>query len=231
MRVVSLTLPLWPAMASSMYFYLFLSSLPLILSLLSTLVHGQGDVVFQSYAVHSRVGSKLYAVGGGFSQEVINATRSTTITTSSITVGDGQTIVLDLSVSWDAAKPAWKRLKNGPKQMDFTGTLNADGSKFITFRSGVSSYAMVYDVANDTWAPSGVTVVQPDRLGISAVTDPTTNKVYLPFGERMQIYDFNTDKMINISMATSPLSKTMYMEGVWWPKKQSILLFWRVYLP
>ncbi|KAF9356887.1 hypothetical protein BGX34_009711 [Mortierella sp. NVP85] len=152
------------------------------------------------------MGSKLYVVGGGFTSEGKNR---------SDILNDGQTLVLDLSVSWDAANPSWKRLKDGPKQMDFAGALSADGSKLVTFRSGANvSYAMIYDVATDTWSPSKVTVSELNRVGLSAVTDPTTNRVYLPFGTLMNIYDFNTD-----TMAIVP------SRGAWWSKRQSIVYF------
>jgi hypothetical protein len=163
------------------------------------------------------MGANLYVVGGSFIKEGKNR---------SDIPNDGQTLVLDLSVSWDAAKPAWKRLKDGPKQMDFAGALSADGSKFVTFRSGVNgSYAMIYDVATDTWSPSKVTVSEPTRVGLSAVTDPTTNRVYLPFGTRMNIYDFNNDTMSSLPALTSPLSYSMYFRGAWWSKRQSIVYF------
>ncbi|KAF9350053.1 hypothetical protein BGX34_001431 [Mortierella sp. NVP85] len=213
---------------------LFLLSLFLVLSFLFTPIHGQADIVtFVSDPAYARVGSKLYVVGGGFIREVIDDSRNHWFTSPQPLVGDGQTIVLDLSVPWDAATPAWKQLQKGPKQMDFTGTLNADGSKFVTFRSGINgTFAMLYDVATNTWSPSKVTVDNPNRNGIAGVLDPTTNKVYLPFGydnnlsgDQMYIYDFNTDSINKTSMAATALTNSLYFEGVWWSTKKSILFF------
>ncbi|KAK3822685.1 MAG: hypothetical protein J3Q66DRAFT_133702 [Benniella sp.] len=195
----------------------FLLSPLLTLSFLATLTHGQGAIVPPSAAAYDRMGAKLYVVGGGFIKEGTNRTD---------TPNDGQTLVLDLSVSWDAANPSWKRLKDGPKQMDFAAALSADGSKLVTFRSGANvGYAMIYDVATDTWSPSKATVSDPNRLGLSAVTDPTTNRVYLPFGPQMHIYDFNNDTMSTLRAFTSPLANSMYFRGAWWSKRQSIVYF------
>ncbi|KAK3814169.1 MAG: hypothetical protein J3Q66DRAFT_402745 [Benniella sp.] len=185
------------------FLYLFLT-FHFALLLLSTSSHGQSDndVEAVSDAAYTRVGSKLYVIGG-----VFNKTKKTTI--SNPTFGDGQAIVLDLSASWDTAKPTWKRLRSGPRQQNVTDTLSADGSRLITFRSGSgSSYAMLYDVANNTWSPSRITVTEPDLVGFSAVTDPTTNKVYLPFGSLMYIYDFKTDTMASIpsKVSLTPIS-------------------------
>ncbi|KAF9350054.1 hypothetical protein BGX34_001432 [Mortierella sp. NVP85] len=166
-------------------------SLLLTLSLLSITIHAQGKVGTVSSAAYARVGSKLYAVGG-----------RTNLGTPSL----GQTIVLDFSTSWDAASPAWNRLQNGPDQSDFTGALSANGSTFITLRSGGSSYARLYDIATGGWSASRITVSDTNRPGLTIVTDPTSNKAYIPFGGQMYIYDFASDTTANISMASSPLA-------------------------
>jgi len=188
----------------------FIPSLLLTLSLLSITVHAQGKVGTVSSTAYARVGSKLFAVGG-----------TTNIGTPSL----GQTIVLDFSTSWDAASPAWKRLQNGPDQSDFTGALSANGTTFITLRSGGSSYARLYDVASDGWSASKITLPDVRRTGLTIVTDPTTNKAYIPFGSQMYIYDFASDTTANISMATSPVANWMYFQGAWWSARKSILFF------
>ncbi|KAK3822695.1 MAG: hypothetical protein J3Q66DRAFT_133799 [Benniella sp.] len=186
----------------------FIPSLLLTLSLLSIAIHAQGKVGTVSSAAYARVGSKLYAVGGQ-------------IGTASL----GQTIVLDFSTSWDAASPAWKRLQNGPDQSDFTGALSANGSTFITLRSGGSSYARLYDVPTDGWSASKITLPDVNRPGLTIVTDPTSNRAYIPFGSQMYIYDFSSDTTKNISMATSPIATWMYFQGAWWSARKSILFF------
>ncbi|KAK3822694.1 MAG: hypothetical protein J3Q66DRAFT_397174 [Benniella sp.] len=188
----------------------FIPSLLLTLSLLSITIHAQGKVGTVSSTAYARVGSKLYAVGG-----------TTNIGTPSL----GQTIVLDFSTSWDAASPAWKRLQNGPDQSDFTGALSANGSTFITLRSGGSSYARLYDVPTDGWSASRITLPDINRPGLTIVTDPTSNKAYIPFGSQMYIYDFASDTTKNISMASSPLTDCMYFQGAWWSARKSILFF------
>ncbi|KAF9924443.1 hypothetical protein BGZ65_008332, partial [Modicella reniformis] len=181
----------------------------------------------------ARVGSKLYVVGGGFAREVMDKSRNYFFTSPEFIPGDGQFIVLDLSVPWDQSTPAWKRLQNGPKQMDFTAALTGDGSKLVTFNSGANqSFAMLYDVANNVWSPSKVNVSNPNRAGISGVTDPSTNRVYLPIGydnsdkgAQMFIYHFDNDTMTQLPMTSSPLSRSLYFDAIWWSKKKSILYF------
>lgn len=213
--------------------YLLISSLLLALSLLSTPAHAQNAVTAVSAAAYARVASKLYVVGGGFIREVMDQNKRHWFTSPQGAVGDGQTMVLDLSVPWNAAAPAWKRLLNGPKQMSFPAVLSADGNKLITFRSGTNqSFIMSYNVASNTWSSSNVSVPNPDREGVSAVTDPATNKVYIPVGyenndnmDQMYIYDINNDSMSKTAMTSSALTKSLYFSGAWWSKKQSILYF------
>ncbi|KAF9090167.1 hypothetical protein BGX27_002323 [Mortierella sp. AM989] len=184
-----------------------------------------------SSPAYARFGTKLYVIGGGQSREVKN--RGAFFTEPQFLIGDGQLIVLDLSIPWDAATPAWMRLEDGPKQMNFPGALSADGSKIITFRCGVNqSFAMLYDVATDNWSSSKIIVPVPDRGGIFAVSDPTTNSVFLPGGydnnanlDQLYIYHFDNDTISQIPMISSPLRSSLYFNGVWWAQKKSILYF------
>ncbi|KAK3822682.1 MAG: hypothetical protein J3Q66DRAFT_424086 [Benniella sp.] len=208
------------------------SFLFLIFSLLSTSTHGKDvvlsgtmyniDIVPVTGAVYGRIGSKFYVVGGGSTQSREDKTISAT----------DQIIVLDLSASWDAANPPWRRLMNGPMLMNFTGAFSADGSKLITFSSVVNmGSASLYDFDKSIWSSSKVAVPDPNFRDLSAVTDPTTDDVYLPFGDLLYAYNFKTDNMTSISMSTSPLTKSMYCKGVWWRKKRSILYFGGYTLP
>ncbi|KAK3822698.1 MAG: hypothetical protein J3Q66DRAFT_424101 [Benniella sp.] len=184
----------------------FIPSLLLTLSLLSITIHAQGKVGTVSWPAYARVGSKLYAVGGKIG-----------------TASPGQTIVLDFSTSWDTASPAWKRLQNGPDQSDLTGALSANGSTFIAVKSRGSSYARLYNVAADEWSVSKITL--PDANGVTIVTDPTSNKAYIPTGRQMYIYDFSSDTTTTISIASSPLADCMYFQGAWWSARKSMLFF------
>ncbi|KAK3822697.1 MAG: hypothetical protein J3Q66DRAFT_424096 [Benniella sp.] len=184
----------------------FIPSLLLTLSILSIAIHAQGNVRTVSSAAYARVRSELYAVGGY-------------IGTASL----GQTIVLDFSTSWDAASPAWKRLQDGSDQPVFTGALSTNGSTFIALRSGGSSYARLYDVPTGEWSSSRTNL--PDANGVTIVTDPTSNKAYIPFGSQMYIYDFTSDTTTTISMASSPIAGWKNFQGAWWSSKQSILFF------
>ncbi|KAG0327527.1 hypothetical protein BG004_002755, partial [Podila humilis] len=190
------------------------------------------SVVVVSNAAFTRVGTKLYVVGGGLTREIPR--KHFHYSGPDTTVGDGQLTVLDLSAPFDNLTPPWKRLQNGPKQINLGAALNADGTKIATFHSGPpgSSFGMLYDVATNTWTNSTALVPQPDREGIPAVLDPETNKVYLATGyeadgkgDQMYIYNFSDDKMLKIPMTESPLINMVYFAGAWNSAKKSVMYF------
>ncbi|KAK3822696.1 MAG: hypothetical protein J3Q66DRAFT_437170 [Benniella sp.] len=186
----------------------FIPSLLLTLSLLSITIHAQDKIRIVASAAYARAGSKLYVVGG-----------TPYIGAPSL----GQTIVLNFSTTWDAASPAWTQLQNGPDRSNFTGALSANGSTFITLRGGGTGYARLYDVATDRWSASKI--ILPEGPGLTSVTDPTSNKAYIPIGGQMYIYDFASDTTSSTSMVTSPIANWMYFQGAWWSTRNSILFF------
>jgi len=223
-----------PAVANSdMIAFFFLFCL-LELAIFSVPAHGQSTTVVTTVSspAYARSGSKLYVVGGGYEREV-KTSSSFFYNSPTFVVGDGQFIVLDLSVSWKGSAPAWKKLKNGPIQYGFPGAISADGNKMVTFHSSdnnSSSFAMLYDVQTDTWSPSKVQVPLANRTGVGAVLNPLDGQVYLPsgyentLGDQMYIYNFDTDTMSKKPMS-GPLTDALYYNGVWNSKTQTMLFF------
>lgn len=113
--------------------------------------------------------------------------------------------------------------------------MNANGTKAIAFRVGVNasdSFASIYDVATNTWKPSTIVVPKRDQDGIEAVLDPRTNRVYMAGGfagdnklDKMYVYHWDTDLLMESPMVLSPLTQTLYYKAVWWTKKNCILYF------
>ncbi|GJJ77409.1 hypothetical protein EMPS_09768 [Entomortierella parvispora] len=180
----------------------------------------------------ARFGSKLYVVGGGYEREV-KTPSSYFYNSPTFIMGDGQFIVLDLSVSWKGSAPAWRKLQSGPKQYGFPGAMSADGNKMVTFHSSddpSAPFAMVYDVPTDTWTPSKVQVPLGNRTGVGAVLNPLNNQVYLPsgyedtLGDQLYMYNFATDTMNKTSMAGA-LTGALYYSGVWNSNTKTMLFF------
>ncbi|KAG0351688.1 hypothetical protein BG005_008819 [Podila minutissima] len=190
-----------------------------------------GQVTVVSSAAYTRFGTKLYAVGGGFTREIPK--KYGHLSGGETAVGDGQFIVLDLSVPWDGANPPWKKLANGPKQYNLPAAFNNDGTKLAAFHGPANSpFGMVYDVASGTWSNSTVVVPKPDREGIPGITDPEKNIMYLATGyeangkdDAMYMYNFSNDKMEMISMNGAPIMGRAYFAGAWNAKTKSIMYF------
>ncbi|KAG0014196.1 hypothetical protein BGZ81_000594 [Podila clonocystis] len=197
------------------------------------MVQVAGQVTVVSNAAYSRFGTKLYAVGGGFTREIPR--KYGPLSGGETAVGDGQFIVLDLSIPWDGANPPWKKLANGPKQYNLPAAFNKDGTKFAAFHVSTAAngpFGMVYDVAAGTWSNSTAPVPKPDREGIPGITDPETNIMYLATGyeadgkgDAMYMYKFTDDKMDMISMNGAPIMGRAYFAGAWNAKTKSIMYF------
>lgn len=213
-----------------------LSTLLLLGSLLLTApVYGQDAVTVVSAAAYARYGTKLYVAGGGYGREVKAKRGGFNTDNEFIANPEGQFMVLDLSVPWDISAPAWKRLANGPTQGTFSAAFSTDGKTLATFRSEAnitasSHFIWLYHVDNDTWSQSNVSVPDPGKPGRYAVTDPTTNTVYLPGGFEkgdsfpMLIYSFDKDSTTQPPLPGRLVDVSHY-KAVWWAQKQSILYF------
>ncbi|KAG0217179.1 hypothetical protein B0O80DRAFT_428730 [Mortierella sp. GBAus27b] len=222
-------------MTGSVLLLAVLSSL-LTLTFLSTLAHGQGasGVSAVSQAAYGRSGSKFYVLGGGIVREVMDRNIKPFYTSPQSIMGNGQFLVLDVSTAWDGSSPAWSKLATGPVQMGFSMGISKNSSKIVAFHAGKASnesFAQIYDVPSNTWKASSVTVPNPTRPGLMAVTDPNTDKVYIAGGyetdnnlDQMYIYDMATDQMGKVAM-TSQMTSVNYYAAGWWSKKNSILYF------
>ncbi|KAG0086505.1 hypothetical protein BGZ93_011466, partial [Podila epicladia] len=196
------------------------------------MVQVAGQVTVVSNAAYTRFGTKLYAVGGGFTREIPK--KNGHLSAGETTVGDGQLIVLDLSVPWDGANPPWKKLANGPKQYNLPAAFNKDGTKLAAFHVSAtnSPFGMIYDVAAGTWSNSTVVVPKPDREGIPGITYPEQNKMYLATGyeadgkgDAMYTYNFENDKMEMFSMNGAFIMNLAYFAGAWNAKTKSMMYF------
>ncbi|KAF9961964.1 hypothetical protein BGZ72_000587 [Mortierella alpina] len=212
-----------------------LSTLLLGLLLLSTPAYGQDAVTVVSQAAYARYGTKLYVVGGGYGRELVSKRTMFNTDSEFIVSTEGQFMVLDLSIPWDVSAPAWKRLADGPRQGMFPAAFSADGKTLATFRSesnvtASSHFIWLYHVDNDTWTQSNVSVPDPGKSGRYAVTDPSTNSVYLPGGFEkensfpMFIYSFDKDSTTQPPLPGRLVDVSHY-KAVWWAQKQSILYF------
>ncbi|CAO3566530.1 unnamed protein product [Mortierella alpina] len=172
-----------------------------------------------SGAAFARAGSKLYISGGAV---LDNQTYSSY---------QNQLLALDLSVAWDADKPALNVLQQGPSQVLFSAAFSSDKHTMATFHSGGAHFCWLYNTTSNDWSYSSIKVPNPSLQGAFAVTDPTTNLVYLAGGyeaktlDQMLVYRFDTDLTNTYALSPSSFVNTLYYRGVWWPQTKSILYF------
>ncbi|KAF9957094.1 hypothetical protein BGZ70_009626 [Mortierella alpina] len=198
------------ATAAASYAFAILSAIWL------TSTHAQIPV---SGAAFARAGSKLYISGGAV---LDNQTYSSY---------QNQFLALDLSVAWDADKPALNVLQQGPSQALFSAAFSSDKRTMATFHSGGAHFCWLYNTTSNGWSYSDIKVPNPSLQGVFAVTDPTTNLVYLAGGyetktlDQMLVYRFDTDSTNTYTLPLSSFVNTLYYRGVWWPQTKSILYF------
>ncbi|KAK3805911.1 MAG: hypothetical protein J3Q66DRAFT_359961 [Benniella sp.] len=134
-----------------------------------------------------REGRGLYISGGYNATGIVN-----------------QTFMIDLSVSWNTGRPAYKSLPLGPLSNWFASALTADGREWFVYVNGAGN---VFDFQSNKWDhvfDNGSSKVE----GYGAATDPETGKIYIPFawmGSSMMVVDlkngFTTDN-INTTLPT-----------------------------
>ncbi|KAF9365793.1 hypothetical protein BGX34_008253 [Mortierella sp. NVP85] len=168
----------------------------LLLSSLHLYTHAQyqPELTFESGSAF-REGRGLYISGGYNATGIVN-----------------QTFMIDLSVSWNTGRPAYKSLPLGPLSNWFASALTADGRKWFVYVNGAGD---VFDFQSNKWdhiLDNGSSKVE----GYGAATDPETGKIYIPFAwmrSSMMVVDitngFDTDNI------TTPLP-TQIMYAVTW---------------
>ncbi|KAG0253764.1 hypothetical protein DFQ27_007236 [Actinomortierella ambigua] len=146
---------------------------------------------------------------------------------------------LDLSVPWKSTSPAWHRLANGPNGAHIPGAFSQDEKTMVVFQSfapsvSTSALAWFYSVDQDRWVTDdSIQVPVPDRQGITAITVPASNLVYLPRGyltddvQSMGVYDFGRKTLgsIPIEDPSNAFYGRAYHSGVWSQHLQAIVFF------
>ncbi|KAI7815975.1 hypothetical protein BC939DRAFT_72862 [Gamsiella multidivaricata] len=170
-----------------------------------------------SGAAYARTATKLYVSGGNNSRKICP-----------------QFYSLDLAIPWSSSQPAWTVLADGPTQQLFPAVFSADQQTMITFHSGsTSAFAMRYSVAKNTWSRSSIEPIYGVYQGVGAVTDPSTNLVYLAAGytgprNTMTVYSIEADMISTLDPLPDPLlifQARAYYGNVWSKKRSSILFF------
>ncbi|KAF9537619.1 hypothetical protein EC957_007866 [Mortierella hygrophila] len=147
-----------------------------------------------------------------------------------------QFFFLDLAKSWTSSAPAWTLVTpastglTNPQQVNFPGTSSSDQKKLYFF--GISGPNSVYQFNLDTaqWSPANASFLEPTRKGSGAVTDPSTNLVYMAGGysgtNLMNIWNPSTGQISNMSLPNPPaFPYRAYYANVYCQTRQSILYF------
>ncbi|KAG0367464.1 hypothetical protein BC939DRAFT_435191 [Gamsiella multidivaricata] len=124
----------------------------------------QPAVVFQSNNVFIE-GQAMYVMAGTPSVD------------SDITTP--QMFMMDLSVSWNATSPIFKKLPNGPTAVYHTSTLSADKQSWFAL---LNNDAYLYNFQNATWTSILTSPYINKYLLDGAVVDPDTGIIYSPNG-------------------------------------------------
>ncbi|KAF9922897.1 hypothetical protein FBU30_006972 [Linnemannia zychae] len=147
-----------------------------------------------------------------------------------------QFFYLDLAKSWTSTAPAWTLITAAstglanPQQVNFPAASSADQKNLYFF--GIPGPNPVYQFNLDAsqWSSANASFLEPTRKGTGAVTDPSTNLVYLAGGysgtNLMDIWNPATGQISNISLPIDPIFPyRSFYANVYCKTRESILYF------
>ncbi|KAF9901289.1 hypothetical protein BX616_002316 [Lobosporangium transversale] len=177
-------------------------------------------------AVHLPVNTGAYTSAFVDGQAMYVVDDAVSDTTSKITFPP--TFKLDLSVSWTTAEPAIKKLSDGPSSPYMPSASSADGRSWIVLTSNAG---YLYNSETDAWSKDFSIHNLNNDIGLTAVTDPESEIVYVPNGYKnassdstmMLTVDPKSAKAHHIEMHSS-LSKSTFYSAAWSSSLRSMVL-------
>ncbi|KAF9363282.1 hypothetical protein BGX34_004498 [Mortierella sp. NVP85] len=89
-----------------------------------------------------------------------------------------QAFLIDLTVSWDASAPIYKKLKDGPMAYEAPSAISNDGQTWFTV---IKQTCYTYKIQAAAWSPILTdTSFDQENTGYTAAKDPETELVYIP---------------------------------------------------
>ena len=160
-------------------------------------------VAYPAYA--SIEGQGFYIIGGA--KEAITGTSIT------------QAFMIDLSVSWNASDPVFKKLPEGPGSAFAPTTVLSDGDIF-TLHIGVG---YIYKVKSNSWTLFGNSKF-PIQTGYAA-TNPESGLVYIAFGTNSTLHVLDpSSKTLNTLKVPRLTNVADTQELVWSAHLRSVIL-------
>jgi len=165
---------------------------------LISIIHAQSFVPLAVYNPSSTTfdGQGMYILGG-----------------SRIAGSDGnfdplQAFLIDLTVSWNASAPIYKRLAEGPMAYEAPSAISNDGQTWVTV---IKRTCYTYNLQAAAWSPIIVdSSFDQVNTGYTAAKDPETELVYIPnivqgvAGSSLMMLDIKAK-----SFTTSPMLPTL----------------------
>ncbi|KAF9352903.1 hypothetical protein BGX26_009319, partial [Mortierella sp. AD094] len=187
----------------------------LLLSLAAITSHAQSYEPWAAYLSPSTFieNQAMYVVGG------FNSSNGVLL---------GQMFSIDLSTSWSASSPAYKRLPDGITAARIANTL-VDNNKWVLI-SNQTGY--VYNIAASNWTKIGSDTSINPSLGLSAVVDPSTDTLYVPNGYKdtfsgaVSLFVYSIAQQLFKSGSMQPsLSNVINYAAAWAPTLKSMIVF------
>ncbi|KAF9363622.1 hypothetical protein BGX34_003702 [Mortierella sp. NVP85] len=141
-------------------------------------------------------GQGLYVIGGA--KEAITGTSIT------------QAFMIDLSVSWNASDPVFKKLPEGPGPAFSPTTVLSDGDIF-TLHIGIG---YIYKVKSDSWTLFGNSKF-PIQTGYAA-TNPESGLVYIAFGTNSTLHVLDPSSKTLSTLKVPRLTNVADTQAVIW---------------
>ncbi|KAG0018886.1 hypothetical protein BGZ81_010036 [Podila clonocystis] len=186
-----------------------------LLSLVATVLAQQTPSPVQEMGF-ARVGSKLYIQGGKF--ETNGTVKSTT----------GQLFSLDLAIPWSTAAPAWKSLAPGRQMFFMNAVSSPDNSSFYTIYIAVGNAFVFtkYNINLDQWSSPFATNNDTEARTITRpVINPQTGLVYLDGSNYMNIFDLNSQSMVQKTVPPNTFTSRLFSGAVFNAPRNSVMYF------
>ncbi|KAK3821453.1 MAG: hypothetical protein J3Q66DRAFT_151956 [Benniella sp.] len=140
----------------------------ILLCILVSLIHAQSFAPLAVYSPTSATvdGQGMYILGG------------TRIPGPGGNSAPSQAFLIDLTVSWDASAPSYKKLTDGPMAYEAPSAISNDGQTWVTV---IKRTCYTYQLQAAAWSPIRIdSSFDEVNTGYTAAKDPETELVYIP---------------------------------------------------
>lgn len=122
----------------------------------------------------------------------------------------GQFMSLDLAIPWASTAPAWKRLADGPSNVNFPAAFSSNEQTLFVFQAQGANSPWSYKVQNGSWQKWDE-IRHAGIEGVGAVMDPQTGAIYLAGGYNDTSIEMSSITYLDIFDPITQATQTLHL--------------------